>query len=106
MKERMRRKLGNKEDEWSLSQHSIVEDQQEKLAKVTSKVVEDAKDKRGGSCEVTKTGADSASNEQEVLSASVTAQVLSYLCNLVRYLICIPVCEIYENGNISHDSYS
>ena len=83
MKERMREKLANKEEEGK--------------AKVTCKVVEDAKGKHGGSCEVTKTGADSASNEQEVLSASVTAQVLSYLCNLVRYLICIPVCEIYEN---------
>ena len=103
MKERMRRKLGNKEDEGSPSQHSIVEDQQEKLAKVTSKVVEDVKDKRGGSCEVTKAEADSKRNEQEVLSASVTTQVL---CNSVKYLICIPICEIYKNLNISHDSYS
>ena len=90
MKERMRRKLGNKEDEGSPSQHSIVEDQQ---LKVTCKLVEDAKDKHGGSCEVTKTEANSASNEQEVLSASVTTQVL---CNSVKYLICIPVCEIYK----------
>ena len=97
MKERMRGILGNKKEEGSPSQHSIVEDQQEILAKVTSKVVEDSKEKHGGSCKVTKTEADSKSNEQEVLSASVTAQVLSYLCNLVRYLICIPVCEIYEN---------
>ena len=73
------------------------ENQQEMLVKVTRRGVEDAKDKQGGSCKVTKTEEEPNSNEQEVLSASVTAQVLSYLCNLVRYLICIPVCEIYEN---------
>ena len=32
-----------------------------------------------------KTEEEPKSNEQEVLSASVTAQVLSYVCNLVKY---------------------
>ena len=97
----MRGKLGNNKN------------QQEIFAKVTCKVVEDAKDKQGGSCKVTKT--ESEGNEEEVLSASVTSQVCLIFSSLtfpsVRYTIIeishiIHIHEILVHCHISHNSYS
>ena len=67
MKERMRGKLGNTEEEGS-------------------KVVEEAEGRQGG-CHVTRTEQENKSNVKEVLSASVRVQVPFHLFNLIKYLI-------------------
>ena len=80
MMTRMKAKWQSNEEEGGTSQLPIVEDLQEILAEVISKVVEEG-------YHVTRTEAEHESNVEEVLSASVRAQVPFHPCNIMKYLI-------------------
>ena len=86
MMARMKAKWLNNEEEGGSSNLPIVDDLQEMLAEVISKVVEEDEGKHGGR-HVTRTEAEHKSNVEEALSASVRAQVSFHLCNLIKYLI-------------------
>ena len=84
MKKRMRKKWRIKEE--GSSQHLIVEELQEILVEVINSAVEEA-------------------GKKEAQTPSTSTQVLFNFCCPYQISHIFSVCEIYDNWNMSHNSY-